>query len=79
MLESKRTKCSECCYCKMTHRATRWNGRGTFYCKNPDAKKLPQKVFGNKSACFICFGTTEKDTRPLIKTRPKWCPLSDSE
>lgn len=77
--ESKKTKCSECCYCEMARRAAGWNGRGTFYCDNPEAKKLPQKVFGNKSACFICFGTAEIDTRPQIKTRPRWCPLNIAE
>lgn len=79
MQESKKTKCSECCYCKMTRRAAGWNGRGNFYCKNPETQKLPRKVFGNKDSCFICFGTSEYDTKPTIKTRPRWCPLSDSE
>lgn len=79
MFESKKTKCTECAYCKMTHRAAGWNGRGNFYCTHPKAKKLPQEAFGHKDMCFICFGTAKADTQPTVKTRPRWCPLTDTE
>lgn len=72
-------KCTECKYCKMTWRSSGWNGRGHFYCENPAASKLSDEVFGNKAPQFICFGTVEYETKPQIKTRPRWCPMEEEK
>lgn len=71
--------CKECVYCNMHGRAAGWQGRGDFYCENPNAKKLPPKAFGNSAPLFICYGTSESNTKPTIKTKPRWCPLVKKE
>lgn len=86
MIESKKTKCSECCYCKMRGRAdakfaghgNAGYGRGHFYCKHPAIKNMEDKR-GYPRQGFIGFGTTKHDSQVQIKTRPRWCPLAEAE
>lgn len=74
-------KCKECEYCKMRGRANvKYSGygiygRGEFWCEHPDTTKLPPRAFGRSAPSFIGFGTREKDSKPQIKTSPRWCPL----
>ena len=86
MLESKKTKCSECYYCKMHGRAdTRYAGigrsgygRGNFFCEHPGAQNLKDNR-GLPKTAFIGYGTAESTTRLQLKTMPRWCPLTDME
>lgn len=86
MIESKKTKCSECCFCKLRGRAdAKYAGvghtgyaRGYFYCTNPAAQELKDK-HGYPQNAFIGYGSPESDTKLQLKTRPRWCPLSATE
>lgn len=81
MLERK-TKCSECCYCKLHGKADsrfalaghKSHGRGYFYCENPEAQNMTDD-HGNPRDAFIGYGTAEYETKLQLKTRPRWCPL----
>lgn len=69
-------KCMECKYLTMRHRSEgiySSYGRGEYYCEHPVSRRLPAKAFGRKTACFVCFGTNERETRLTIKTAPRWC------
>lgn len=73
-----KTKCTECEYLKMHRRSNGTYcsfGRGEYFCKHPETKRLPKEVFGRKMESFICFGTNEYETKPTIKTSPRWCPI----
>lgn len=73
-------RCIERDCCKMTTRANAKfsgyaiYGRGMFFCENPETKKMPRKVFGNRMERFIGFGTPEKESKLTAKTSPRWCP-----
>lgn len=72
--------CRECRFCHMSGRTNpkfsrcTLFGKGLFFCDNPETKRLPEKVFGNRMPGFIGFGTAEINTELIIKTCPKWCP-----
>ena len=62
-----KTKCTECEYLIMHHRSGgiySSYGRGEYCCEHPVSRRLPAKA----------FGTNERETRPTIKTAPRWCP-----
>ena len=72
-----KTKCTECKYLIMRHRSGGTYssyGRGEYFCEHPEAKTLPAKAFGNRTRCFVCFGTNERETKPTIRTTPRWGP-----
>mgnify|MGYP004627224143 FL=1 len=73
-----RAKCAECKHLKMNGRSngTYYSfGRGEYFCEHPEAKRLPTEAFGRKMERFVCFGTNEYETKPTIKTSPRWCPI----
>lgn len=86
MIECKKTKCRECCYCKLRGRADekfaspghKNYGRGYFFCEHPEAQNLKDN-HGFPRTAFIGYGTAESITRLQLKTRPRWCPLTDEE
>lgn len=79
MTESKKTKCTECYYCKMKGRANagfghKNYGRGYFYCTHPEVKHLKDN-YGHPRTGLIGCGTAEKTSQLQTKTRPRWCPI----
>lgn len=69
--------CRNCEHCKDIGRsggaAGSW-GRKNYFCENPKTNELPREAFGNSMQGFICFGENTRESRPQIKTAPKWCP-----
>ena len=75
-------KCSECVYCRNTGRAEKRIGyihRKLYHCSHYKAKDLIDEL-GNSVNVFIGFGDSKTFESPLLlKTRKKWCPLSDED
>ena len=72
MIENSKTTCKDCCYKNFVA----GNGRpGRYYCENPDARFSRSEC---EPAPLICKTVRHNDAM-TIKTRPRWCPLSDEE
>lgn len=71
-------KCRSCSYCKQIGRQNSNRdtyGRKRYWCEHSLINLLDDKVFGNKSPGFICFGENNIKSPLTIKTSPRWCPL----
>lgn len=70
-------QCKYCEHCKDKYRSQgiySSHGRKSYFCENPKTAELPSKAFGNKTPGFICFGENTYESKPQIKTAPRWCP-----
>lgn len=82
MANSEKSKCKYCFECKEGGRQRSQGGRlgrKTYYCKNPDAKKLPLREFGNRAPYFIGFGDMTCQSPLTTKTSPRWCPRNKQD
>lgn len=82
MTKTEKAMCKYCNYCKDTGRQQTQRGRlgrKVYYCKHPDAQKLPLKEFGNRAPCFINFGDMTYQSPLTTKTSPRWCPRNKQE
>lgn len=67
-------KCSECEFCKSISKIG--NKRNSCYCEHPNQDYIKDYYNKNNKHSFPGFINFSKpfETKPNIKTSPKWCP-----
>lgn len=63
----------DCKDCKHMKKFRRLIGGIECRCCHEKTEQLPEELFGNHGAGFIC--RADGDGNPRIKSHPRWCPL----